>query len=143
VSAAARGEAVLSWMSHPVRTQHDKTAILFAVLAVTGVLLYLATGSVGWSLIGDALLLLGVYDFLLPTTFRLDGEGASRQTGILRRTRRWEELRSYYGDANGVLLSTFAERSRMEAHRGIYLRFEGNRDQVMRAVEAHLGKGAA
>ncbi len=138
----ANGDVTLSWNSHPVRTEHGKTAIFVGVLIVSGIALFVATGNVGWALVGDAFLMLGLYDFLLPTTFTVDEWGVRRRTAVFRRARRWEELRSFQVDARGVLVSTFAGRSRMEAHRGIYLRFDGNRERVLAAIEARMARSS-
>ncbi len=58
----------------------------------------------------------------------------------------WSDFRSYHVDREGLLLSPFVERSRLERFRGVSLQFHGNRDEVVAFVEramAGSGDGAA
>jgi hypothetical protein len=50
----------------------------------------------------------------------------------------WTQFRSFYPDPNGVLLSPFAHPSRLENFRGIYLRYHGQADQVLRIVAERI-----
>jgi hypothetical protein len=43
-------------------------------------------------------------------------------------------------DKNGVLLSPFAGRSRLENFRGVYVRFGQNKDQVVNFVRSKIEK---
>lgn len=97
-----------------------------------------AMGDAGWGFIALALLGLGVHDFLLPTRFRVDARGVTRRVLFFARTRPWSQIRSYWVDGAGVLVSPFPRRHRMEAHRGIYLRFDGNREVVVGFIERSL-----
>jgi hypothetical protein len=54
---------------------------------------------------------------------------------VSRREKGWSEFRSYYVDREGLLLSPFTERSRLERFRGVSLQFHGNRDEVVAFVE--------
>ena len=44
----------------------------------------------------------------------------------------------YYVDKSGVLLSPFIRPSRLENFRGLYVRFAGNKDEVMRIVSERI-----
>jgi hypothetical protein len=135
----------LSWVSHPVRTSHDKTLILMVVTALTGAFVFAATGSTGWALVAVAFLILGVHDYLIPTHFRLDERGVERQILFFRRRKPWSQLRSFHPDRNGVLVSPFPIPTRLDTFRGIYLRFDderSNRDDVVAFVRGHVRRGA-
>jgi len=111
------------------------------VVAATAVAVFLGTGSPGWTLLSAILLLVGVHDFLLPTTYRLSTEGVSSRTLWIRRHKPWSFCRSYWVDAHGVLLSPFPGRSRLESHRGLYLRFAGaDRQAVVRFVQSKINR---
>ena len=137
-SAQVNHDCHLSWVSHPVRSHPKKNLLVATVMLATGAGLYLGTGDVGWGLIGVAVLMLGLYDYLLPTTFALTAAGVESRVFFFRRRKQWSTLRSFHADQHGVLLSPFSGRHRMEAHRGIYLRFVNNRDAVLEAVSAHF-----
>jgi len=47
-------------------------------------------------------------------------------------------LRTYHPDRNGVLLSPFSRQTRLETFRGIYIRFDGNRKEVMSVIKGRL-----
>lgn len=73
--------------------------------------------------------------FFLPTTYVLAEEGVKIKGLISAKARSWSEFRSYYEDRNGILLSPFVGRSRLERFRGLSLQFHGNRDEVRSFVE--------
>jgi hypothetical protein len=75
-----------------------------------------------------------VAGFFLPTVFTLTEDGVRVKGLVSKKEKRWEEFRSYYVDREGVLLSPFLDRSRLERFRGVSLQFHGNRDQVVAFV---------
>jgi hypothetical protein len=83
-----------------------------------------------------------VAGFFLPTRFSLTEEGVSVRGLVSRREKGWDEFRSHYVDREGLLLSPFLERSRLERFRGVSLQFHGNRDEVIGFVERMMGRGA-
>ncbi len=126
----------MRWVSLPIRYSPWKGLFLAAVLAITALAVFLITQSSAWTLFSVILLLIGVHDFLLPTTYQLTEDGVSSQTLFYRRQKPWSFCRSYWVDAHGVLLSPFFRRSRLESHRGLYLRFAGaDRQAVVAFVQ--------
>lgn len=130
----------LRWVSHPVLAPGAarKNLLLTAVIALAALAVLDLTGNLGWALISAALLLLGVHDYLLPTTFAFDAEGVSSRSPIFRRRKPWSALKSFQSDPNGVLLSPLPSQSRLEAYRGLYVRFAGNRHAVLAVVRDRL-----
>ncbi|MFH1690352.1 MAG: hypothetical protein ABIE42_08955, partial [Candidatus Eisenbacteria bacterium] len=76
-----------------------------------------------------------VAGFFLPTRFSLTGKGVAVSGLVSRKEKGWGDFRSYYVDREGLLLSPFIERSRLERFRGVSLQFHGNRDEVVAFVE--------
>ena len=76
-----------------------------------------------------------VAGFFLPTRFAVTGDGVSVRGLVTRREKGWAEFRSYHADREGLLLSPFLERSRLERFRGVSLQFHGNREEVVEFVE--------
>ena len=138
ISAGAANNTELCWVCHPVQEQHWRALAVLLVMMATGIGLFIATGDSAWSLTGLAVLLLGLYDFLLPTTFRLTRHGVESRVLIFTRRKPWTSLRSFHVGPNGVLLSPFRGRHRMEAHRGIFVRFHGNRAEVLSIVRVRM-----
>jgi hypothetical protein len=128
---------LMRWRSHPVRQSGKR---LGAVLLV---LIGLPAGL--WALYGPFYGLLGVLilsgalsPYFLPTDYALyAGGGESRFIGVTRRFT-WSQYRTFYPDSHGVLLSPFAKPSRLENFRGIYLRFDGRREQILNIVSECL-----
>lgn len=79
-----------------------------------------------------------VAGFFLPTMFSLTDERVSVRGLVSRREKDWSEFRSHYIDREGVLLSPFVERSRLDRFRGVSLQFHGNRDEVVAFVERKM-----
>jgi hypothetical protein len=85
-----------------------------------------------------AILTASLGTYFLPTDYTLyDGGIETRFLGNVRRFR-WAQYRSFYVDPNGVLLSPFARRSRLENFRGIFLRYDGNQGEVLAVIRDHL-----
>ncbi len=93
-----------------------------------------------WVLLAFVLLSGAVAPYFVITRYRLDEEGVSIKRYVTTMKKRWEELRSYYPDKNGVLVSPFAKPSRLENFRGVYLRFGGNREKVLAVLEQNIGQ---
>lgn len=83
-----------------------------------------------------------VAGFFLPTRFSLTEEGVSVRGLVSRREKGWDEFRSHYVDREGLLLSPFLERSRLERFRGVSLQFHGNRDEVVEFVDRMMDRRA-
>ena len=131
----------MHWVSLPVRHAPWKGLVLVLVVGATAAAVFLGTGSPGWTLLSVVLLLAGVHDFLLPTTYRLSDEWFTSRILWYRRHKPWSSCRSYWVDAHGVLLSPFSGRSRLESHRGLYLRFAGaDRQAVVRFVQSRINR---
>lgn len=93
-----------------------------------------------WVLLAIVLLSGAVAPFFVITRYRLDEEGVSIKRYVTTMKKGWGDLRSYYPDKNGVLVSPFAKPSRLENFRGVYLRFGGNREKVLTVLEQNIGQ---
>ena len=124
---------LLRWRSLPAqRSVHTTVAVVGIIIGVS-VLLFFWYGPF-FGVLGLAILGGSMMPFFLPTAYRFtDTAACKRYLGIEQR-RAWTEFRSFYPDKNGVLLSPFAHPSRLENFRGLYVRFEDNRDAVLAAV---------
>lgn len=134
----AIGASGVRWVVHPIRRAHKKTALLAVVVVLTAALIYLNTQSVAWTVFSVLVLLLGVIDFIAPMEFHVDEWGVRSRILFYRRRKPWSALRTYHPDQNGVLLSPFSKRSRLETFRGMYIRFADNRQDVMPLIQDRL-----
>lgn len=130
----------LEWSVWPAREKPllslGLTVLLIAIWVAVG---YIYREAV-WVLLAVILLLGAVAPFFVITRYRLDEEGVSMKRYVTTMKKRWEEMRSYYPDKNGVLVSPFVKPSRLENFRGVYLRFGGNREKVLAVLEQNIGQ---
>lgn len=90
-------------------------------MAVTAGLLGLLKG-LTYGLVGPALVLLWVADYLLPVTYRLTEEGVEVRQLLPRAFLPWERVRRCVVTEEGLFLSPLSRPSRLDAYRGVLLR---------------------
>lgn len=124
---------LMSWVSHPARTEPLKALFALGVAAGMAVLVYMWVGT--WLAFLSFLIIIGsVHGFLFPVWYRLYDECLVEQTLFGSRLRNWSTLRRADAGRFGVHLSPFIERSRLDGTRGIYIRFSNNRQEVLDTV---------
>lgn len=82
-----------------------------------------------------------VAGFFLPTRYRMTDEVIEIRGLVARKTKSWSDFRTWYVDREGVLLSPFLERSRLERFRGLSIQFHDNREDVLDFVERAMARG--
>jgi hypothetical protein len=107
----------------------------------------------GWvgAVLGPALVGSAVAEFLLPIRYRLTEEAAYCSYGLARLAIPWSSVRRLLDGPDGVRLSPFRRASRLDAFRGVELRFgppgsNAERDRILaivtRMTQTHLAHGA-
>jgi hypothetical protein len=129
----------MSWVSHPFKEHKRRSIILIVFLFFLWIGLY---HYFGWLALFLGILLVGsaIYPYFIRTTYTLDDKKIKIKGLFMEKEKEWFEFRSYYPDRNGVLLSPFTKPSRLENFRGTYLRFSGNRAQVIEFVSHKIKK---
>ena len=135
-AALGSGGGHLRWRVVPCARDWRLTAATLALLLLILFAVYVAFGHLGWVAISAVLLFGALAPFFCPTTYTLDDEGVAAKGPFGTARRDWDALRSHRVDTTGVLLSPFSHPSRLDGFRGIYLRFQDNREQVMAIVAA-------
>ena len=115
--------STLSWTVHPIVENWRKSVLLglFLVLLLFGI--YLGFQSIYVALISGIVLLGSLYKYFLPFHHQCEADRLIITSCCYRLERSWETFRSFYVDANGILLSPFARPTRLENFRGVYVRF--------------------
>jgi len=113
-------------------------AVLFVALVAWTLQTWLHAGY--FTVIAVLLVWGQVASFFLPTYYTLTEDSIAVRGALGRREKAWSDFRSYLIDREGVLLSPFAERSRLERFRGLSLQFHGNRDAVVAFVEDAMAR---
>ena len=129
----------MEWTAHPFKADRKKSVFLVVIILLVCLLVLLTTNNIGFALIALALLVLSMRQFFLPTGYTLNEEGVEVRFSGATKKKRWDYFQSYYEARNGILLSPFKDRSRLEAFRGIYLISAGNnKPQIVELVKQHI-----
>jgi hypothetical protein len=137
-TGAATETPLLAWTTHPAKGRPLITTLVIVFLIVLVVTVYLLTYSVVFCVIAAIVLYGSLTQYFTSTTFELTETKVRIKYVVNKIEKEWSQYRSYYVDKNGVLLSPFAGPSRLENFRGLYVRFAGNKDQVMEIVRRKI-----
>jgi len=133
-SATSGCDLVLGWTVHLARLYPTKLACSIAMIVGVTFVGYWAVGWLG-SIAVLLLMIATLADFLFPMTFELTSEGATCKMLLKSASISWTDVKRCYLDDFGVKLSPLGRRSRLEAFRGVYLRFGDNQDEIIEAVK--------
>lgn len=145
----ADGQAVppltgtLSWRCHPARRRPARAVVVALVHVVLCGLIAQYTRSVPFAVVLTLVLFLSLSAFYFPAWYTVSEQGIRVKTLINTFERPWSMYRSHWPDKNGVLLSPFPRRSRLENFRGLFVRYDGNRDQVLAFVKRFVAEPEA
>lgn len=128
----------LVWSVRPCDANRPLAAVVIVFVLVVALATQLVGGAPGWTLVALLLLGLSIAPYYARVTYEISREGASAAGWFGTHRRQWPEVKAYFPDAEGVLLSPIAKPTRVAYTRGLYLRFAGNRDEVMKRVEAYV-----
>lgn len=137
------GSAELSWRSLPARRSWARTASVIVVLIALFGFISWYTASLFMGLVLTVVVTLSLGSYFSPTWYTLSDEGIAVRTLVTKMQRPWSVYRSHWPDKNGVLLSPFPHPSRLENFRGVFIRFEDNRDAVLEFVRRFVPRGEA
>lgn len=138
-SSGLKDDVVLAWTIHlareyPAKMFYSLSAILLASTA--GYYVLSALGAVATALIMFA----SAADFLLPVRYTITNESVKCRMFLKSTEIQWNDIKRCYVDDNGIKLSPLGRRSRLEAFRGVYLRFANNKEQVIEIVKSHRNR---
>ena len=107
--------------------------LLFLGLFFYGV--YGSFQSVSVALLALIILAASLWRYFIPLRYAFYGDRLVVRSPFHQLRRPWSDFRSFYVDRNGVLLSPFIKRSRLENFRGVYVRFGENQAEVIDFIE--------
>jgi hypothetical protein len=141
---APEEEVVLAWRVHLARRRPLHALIVVVViLAVMGwagvVFSFDKDGklrpSIMPALVFGLILAGALSELLFPISYRLTGKGAYRRNFLSATQIEWRSVRKCYLAADGVKLSPLPRPTRLEAFRGVFLRFgDDNREEIIARV---------
>ena len=125
----------LEWTVHLAKAEPAKAFLVYAVAAIAGIASAMFMGNPWLFPFGALVILLGSADFVLPNKFRIGDFGAERRCGLSLTAIPWERVKRVVVGDDGVKLSPFAESTRLAPFRGVYLRANGNLQEIVTCVE--------
>jgi len=121
-----------------MRESPGRAIIFWLVLIFTLWMVYWNIESILFTIFAGLLLLGSLSSFYLPTTYIIDNKGAGSKRLLHKRKVEWERVRSISDEENGVFLSPFPIKSRLENFRGIFLPYRGNRMEVLELIAEYV-----
>lgn len=92
-------------------------------------------------LVGVAMIGLSSADFWMPIHFQLTALEAKRRVGPSLSSIAWSDVQQVREDELGAKLSPLRDpSSRLESFRGVYLRYDGNREAVIQRIRSQVGE---
>jgi hypothetical protein len=140
--AAAQAEAtVLEWRVHRLREEPRFVPILIAAYSGVVVLWSLAFPHPLALLLMLGALTASLSEYLFPISYRLTTRGAHADCGPSRLFVAWTDVKRATHGRDGVYLSPLPKASRLDAFRGVRLRYANGNDAAVREAVRHLWRG--
>ena len=121
----------IKWTVHPVKQTPVKSLFLISFLLLLLLLVYILFENLLMTVVSGLLMFGSLYKFFIPTSYTLAEDELIVETPAGRSAKTWSEFKSYYPDHNGILLSPYPDKSRLENFRGVYLMAPQNRAEVI------------
>jgi hypothetical protein len=134
-SSTVEDQAILSWTVHLARIRPAKAIASVAFICAATAAGCLVAGPFVAGLVAAALIA-SLADFLFPVRYVITREKASCKMIAKGTEMKWADVKRCYLDDCGVKLSPLDRVSRLEAFRGVYLRFADNKDEVIETVKS-------
>lgn len=129
-----------SWIVRPYQEAPQRRFAIIAVATLGGLFGYVLFQHPLPGLIGFGMILGSTMEFWLGTSYRIDTKGASSRTGPSLTLIEWSEVKRLINEDHGVKLSPLERASRLDAFRGVFLKYDrGNREQVWTALRKFGG----
>ncbi len=122
-SVPATATPLLAWRVHLLRRYPNRLLVLLLTLLIALLGVYLMFGNLLLACVAVLLLLGATSDFLFPLSYRLTATGIEADSLTGRMKLSWQDARRVLSNRESVLLSPLASPSRLDAFRGVTLRF--------------------
>jgi len=143
---ACEEAVLLEWTVH--LRQHDphRTWVIYLAMAFAALMGFWLFSSLLCALIGALVIFFSTAEYLLPLRYRLTTRRACVSNGATRYEIAWPNVRRVLMGRVALKLSPLPMESRLEAFRGVLLRFApdgepGSREEVLRIVKKKVPKG--
>ena len=122
---------IFEWTVHPLAESPKRALVAILAPVLTCLLVYFWMQSWFWVGLAFLLIVSSELPFFFKTSYRFDEKGVSQKRGGVVQSRTWEQIKSYYPDRTGVLISPFIQKTWLENFRGLYLQFGKHREEIL------------
>ena len=129
---------ILTWTVRLSSQQPGRVGFVFALAALAGLGGFFWLGLSG-TLVALFAVLGSTAEFWMPLHYRIDDRSGTVRCGFVVSAIEWSDVKQIWVTDEGVKLSPLAGSRRLEAFRGVFLRFSDNRDAVLSAVRERVG----
>ena len=129
----------LEWTVHPLKANRKVSIGLIIFLIALCTSIYFSFDSLTFLILSVIFLVGSLSSFFLPTTYLLQDDCIIVKTIFRRSSRQWDSFKRYYPDKNGVFFSPFLYPTRLENFRGLYVRFNNNKTEVIDFIKQKIG----
>lgn len=129
----------LKWKNWLAKEKPLITILVLSILVIVWFFSYSLISNIFLATILSLAVFFYLSEFFLPTEYGIDEEKVWKKIGPVKITKKWDLLRSFYTDKNGILLSPFSRPTRLDSFRGIYLRFsKDNKEEIVEMVKLKI-----
>lgn len=126
----------LKWSIHLLRENPEKLLIIVPIMLISILISYVLFRNIISPIVTLLLFTAALSDYLFPVHYEITPSGAASRTIVGERKIEWSQVKKCYLDEYGVKLSPLSIPTRLEAYRGVYLRFARNREDVICAIRS-------
>lgn len=132
---SASSSAIVSWTVHLAREYPAKAIVSIAFILAASTAGFFAVGLAAAALVG-VVLVASFSDFLFPVRYAITSDRVTCKMLMKSSEIKWVDVKRCYLDGSGVKLSPLDRVSRLEAFRGVYLRYADNESEVIEIVKS-------
>jgi len=133
----SHGSERFQWTAFPLRESPHKGVLFWVIVVATIWAIYWNFGSIPLTAIAAILLLGSLSSFYLPTHYTIDEVGVRVKRVLHNKSLSWSRIRSVADELEGLFVSPFPVKSRLENFRGVFLPYRNNRDRIIELVREY------
>lgn len=138
-STEATETEIVGWRIHLLRQQPERLPLLLSIAVFVCLVAWLLFHNILVICAGLFMLYSATSDYFLPATYRLTDHAAYSRSGINQFVLEWKAVRRVLLYKDGVRLSPLPTATRLDAFRGVYLRFAsedepGNKEEILETI---------
>jgi len=130
----------LEWTVHPLKANWKVSIGLIIFLIALCASIYFSFNSLTFLILSVVFLVGSLSSFFLPTTYMFLDDCIIVKSVFRRFSRQWNSFKRYYPEKKGVFLSPFLHPTRLENFRGLYVRFNNNKTDVIDFIKQKFEK---